>query len=189
MRTPHTWAALCEQRGSTHHFPQWNHTGGRGWEEHPSPPTVADPQISVPGLLTSVCLFPFPWPSNHMLGAVGELQVTDPKDCSRNSSPKTAAERGLSPAGASRCRREDRLQEPWEARHSQQPAKQGAPNRSASPLDGGGGWINCAISMTFYWSLNVLVTVHPRNRFFLPRRGEKYPSEFFRLCDRLANCC
>lgn len=56
---------------------------------------------------------------------------------------------------------------------SQQPAEQVAPNKSASPLDRGSGWINCAISMTFCCSLNILITVHPRNSFFLPHKGGK----------------
>lgn len=63
------------------------------------------------------------------------------------------------------------------------------PKNTASPPDWSSGGINCAISMTFCCSLNVLITAHPRNSFFLPHEGEKYPSEFFRLCDRLANCC
>lgn len=121
MLTPHTWAALCKQRGSTHRFPQWNHAGGRGWEEHPSPPTaqsqihrnlslgsahqsascrrtraaVADARrgfwSGTADLEQGFAEFLFPRPSNHMLGTVGEPQVTDPKDCSRNSPPKTGS--------------------------------------------------------------------------------------------------
>lgn len=118
MLTPRTWAALCEQRDSSHCFPQWNHPGDRHWEAHPSLP-VTQQQVwgisiiwgckLIGFLQTGACCRGcrmqrslerhgrfrtgfakplFPRPSNHMLGSVGELQVSDPWRAQQIFAPK-----------------------------------------------------------------------------------------------------
>lgn len=142
--------------------------------KHSSAPRILTPQLfwsSAADLEPS-----FPHSQHHTLWSLGEPQVPDP--IAQKFALKSRLQVEPNPAAKSPSWGRTRCCSP-----------RSAPEKAASAADRSGGGINCAISMTFCCSLNILITAHPQNSFFLPHEGEKYPSEFFRLCDRLANCC
>lgn len=116
-----------------------------------------------------------------------------PKSVAEILTERLTAEQNFGPAGTEggSCRAtEEMMYEFWEPKPSFWNAKQVAPDKNITPLGWCSRWINCAICMTSWCSLNVLITAHPNNSFFpLPHEGGKYPSDFFRWCDKLANCC